>query len=59
MRKKLRGASPPAVGGSFFESLWFSNEQWYVLRVEGAKTVETRQRRIQKSVDMLAAGRAR
>jgi hypothetical protein len=50
-----------AAGGAqeFFESLSYSNKQWHVLQVEGAKTTETRQRRIQKSVEMLAAGRAR
>ncbi len=50
-----------ATGGAleFFESLSFSNKQWHVLQVEGAKTAETRQRRIDKSVEMLAAGRAR
>ena len=50
-----------AAGGAqeFFESLSFSNKHWHVLQVEGAKTAETRRRRIDKSVEMLAAGRAR
>jgi hypothetical protein len=49
------------AGGAqeFFESLSFSTKQWHVLQIEGAKTAQTRERRIQKSVDMLAAGRAR
>ncbi len=43
----------------FFEGLSFSKRQWHVLSIEGAKTPETRQRRIDKSVDMLREGRAR
>jgi hypothetical protein len=44
---------------AFFDGLSYSNRQWHVLSVEGAKTAETRQRRIEKSVEMLRAGRAR
>jgi bacteriocin resistance YdeI/OmpD-like protein/uncharacterized protein DUF1905 len=43
----------------FFDSLSFSNRQWHVVNIEGAKTDETRQRRIAKSVEMLREGRAR
>ncbi len=43
----------------FFDGLSYSNRGWHVLSVEGAKTDETRQRRIAKSVDMLREGRAR
>ena len=42
-----------------FEGLSYSNKSWHVLQVEGAKTDETRQRRIAKSVDILKQGRAR
>jgi Bacteriocin-protection, YdeI or OmpD-Associated/Domain of unknown function (DUF1905) len=42
-----------------FDRLSYSNQSWHVLQVEGAKTDETRQRRIAKSVDALAAGRTR
>jgi uncharacterized protein YdeI (YjbR/CyaY-like superfamily) len=42
-----------------FEGLSYSNKSWHVLQVEGAKTEETRQRRIAKSVDILRQGRAR
>ena len=42
-----------------FEDLSYSNKSWHVLQVEGAKTDETRQRRIAKSVDILRQGRAR
>ena len=42
-----------------FEGLSYSNKSWHVLQIEGAKTDETRQRRIAKSVDILKQGRAR
>jgi hypothetical protein len=42
-----------------FDGLSYSNRSWHVLQVEGAKTDETRQRRIRKSVDVLKQGRAR
>jgi Bacteriocin-protection, YdeI or OmpD-Associated/Domain of unknown function (DUF1905) len=43
----------------FFDGLSYSNKQWHVLSIEGAKTAETRQRRIEKSVGMLRDGKAR
>ena len=42
-----------------FEGLSYSNKSWHVLQVEGAKSDETRQRRIVKSVDALRQGRIR
>jgi hypothetical protein len=42
-----------------FDGLSYSNKSWHVLQVTGAKTEETRQRRIAKSVDVLKQGRAR
>jgi hypothetical protein len=42
-----------------FESLSYSNKSWHVLSIDGAKTDETRQRRIAKSVDALRDGRVR
>lgn len=42
-----------------FDSLSYSNQSWHVLSVTGAKTDETRQRRIAKSVETLKAGRKR
>lgn len=42
-----------------FDGLSYSNKSWHVLQVEGAKTEQTRQRRIAKSVDVLRQGRAR
>ena len=42
-----------------FDGLSYSNKSWHVLQVEGAKTDETRQRRIARSVDILRQGRAR
>lgn len=44
---------------TFFESISYSNKRWHVLNVEGAKTAETRQRRIDRSVALLREGRAR
>jgi antitoxin component of MazEF toxin-antitoxin module len=44
---------------STFDSLSYSNRSWHVLQVTGAKTDETRQRRIARSVDLLKQGRAR
>ncbi|MCW2678732.1 MAG: hypothetical protein JWM62_133 [Frankiales bacterium] len=43
---------------AFFDGLSYSNRRRHVLYVEGAKTDETRQRRIAKSVEQLAAGTA-
>jgi hypothetical protein len=42
-----------------FDALSYSNKSWHVLQVNGAKTDETRKRRIAKSVETLAAGRPR
>ena len=41
----------------FFDSLSYSNQRRYVMGVDEAKTAETRQRRIVKSVEMLREGR--
>jgi hypothetical protein len=40
------------------EGLSYSNKKWHVSSIEGAKTAETRQRRIAKSVGMLREGRS-
>ncbi len=42
---------------SFFEGLSYSNKQRVVLPIEGAKTAETRQRRIAKAIETLHEGR--
>jgi hypothetical protein len=42
-----------------FESLSNSNKSWHTLQVTSAKTEETRQRRIAKSIAALKAGRIR
>ena len=42
-----------------FDGLSYSNKSWHVLQVSGAKTDETRQRRIAKSVEVLKTGRPR
>ncbi len=41
----------------FFDGLSYSQKQRHVLSIEGAKTSETRQRRIAKAVDALREGR--
>lgn len=51
-------AAEPRAGETF-EGLSYSNRSWHVLSIEGARTDETRQRRIAKSVEMLREGRAR
>jgi len=43
----------------FFAGISYSDKRWHVLSIEGAKKPETRQRRVEKSVSMLAQGRAR
>ena len=42
-----------------FDALSYSNQSWHVLSVNGAKTDETRQGRIEKSVATLREGRPR
>ena len=42
-----------------FDGLSYSNRSWHVLQVTGAKTDETRQRRIARSVETLRQGRPR
>lgn len=42
-----------------FDALSYSNRSWHVLSIEGAKTAETRQRRIEKSIATLHEGRPR
>jgi hypothetical protein len=42
-----------------FDGLSYSNKSWHVLQVTGAKSTETRQRRIAKSVAILKEGRPR
>lgn len=41
----------------FFDGLSYSNKQRFVLSIEGAKTAETRQRRIAQAVSTLHEGR--
>jgi hypothetical protein len=42
-----------------FDGLSYSNRSWHVLQITGAKTEETRQRRIARSVEALKQGRPR
>jgi len=41
----------------FFDGLSFSQKQYFVLPIEGAKKPETRERRVEKAVAMLREGR--
>ena len=59
-------AVPPALAAAlagdpaakaFFDSLSNSQKSWHTLQVAGAKSDETRQRRIDKSMQMLREGR--
>jgi hypothetical protein len=42
-----------------FDGLSYSNKSWHVLQIDGAKTDETRQRRIVRSIEALRDGRIR
>jgi hypothetical protein len=42
-----------------FDRLSYSNKSWHVLQIEGARTEETRQRRIARSIEALREGRPR
>ena len=42
---------------TFFDGLSYSQQRWFVLGIESAKTDETRQRRIDQAVARLASGR--
>ena len=42
----------------FFDGLSYSQKQWFVIGIEQAKQLETRQRRIGKAVERLREGRA-
>jgi hypothetical protein len=42
-----------------FDALSYSNKSWHTSQVAGAKTDETRQRRLAKSIEALRAGRPR
>ena len=43
---------------SFFDGLSYSNKLRHVLAIDGAKTAETRERRIAKSVELFHEGRS-
>ena len=53
---KALEAEPKAKAS--FDALSYSNRSWHVLQVTSAKTDETRQRRIAKSIEMLREGRS-
>ncbi|GAB3591130.1 hypothetical protein GCM10027446_08080 [Angustibacter peucedani] len=43
---------------AFFDGLSYSKRQWFVLSVTGAKTAETRERRVTKALELLRDGRS-
>jgi hypothetical protein len=45
--------------GSFWATLSHSAKSWHTTQVTGAKTAETRARRVARSIELLAEGRAR
>ena len=47
-----------AAAAEFFAKLSYSNKSRHVISIEGAKTAETRERRIAKAIESLSAGRA-
>jgi hypothetical protein len=51
-------AGDPGAKG-FFDTLTYSQKQWYVLPIEQAKAAETRERRVAKAIAMLREGRKR
>jgi hypothetical protein len=51
-------AAEPAAGATF-ERLSNSNKGWHTYQIEGAKSPETRARRIAKSIEALREGRPR
>jgi hypothetical protein len=51
-------AAEPAAQRTF-DALSYSNRSWHVLSIEGAKTEETRERRIAKSITVLREGKPR
>ena len=42
-----------------FDKLSYSNKSWHTLQIDGAKSAETRQRRIEKSIAALREGKPR
>jgi hypothetical protein len=47
------------VARQTFDGLSNSNKKWHTLNIEGAKSEETRRRRIDKSIALLRQGKAR
>jgi hypothetical protein len=51
-------AAEPAAK-EFWDTLSYSNQQWHAQQTAGAKSAESRARRVAKSIEMLRARRAR
>lgn len=52
-----KALSRNSAAKKFFDGLSYSNKRRHVLSIEQAKTEETRQRRIDKAISMLAEGK--
>lgn len=50
--------SGDAVAKAFFEGLSYSNQRRHTLSIEGAKTPETRARRVHKAIEDLRSGKS-
>jgi hypothetical protein len=53
----VQALEPEAAARRFFDDLSYSERRWFVLGIEGAKTAETRHRRIVTAVERLKARR--
>lgn len=53
----VQALEPEAAARRFFDGLSYSERRWFVLGIEGAKTAETRHRRIVTAVERLKARR--
>ena len=53
----VQALEPQAAARRFFDGLSYSERRWFVLGIEGAKTAETRHRRIVAAVERLQARR--
>ena len=51
-------AREPAAQATW-DGMSYSNKRWHTLNIEGAKSEETRQRRVEKSIALLREGRVR
>jgi hypothetical protein len=53
----VQALAEDAQAKRFFEGLSYSQKRWYVLPIDGAKSAETRQRRLAKTLARMHQGR--